>query len=257
MKKILLVASVLLVLAGNAFAAIVTEPVISAEARTNTKVLIKITTLPTADVSIDSTDVCYFLLGATDTLFASSITSTTKNKVLTGFTPGKAYAFFVRVRDDTLYTAISNIDTVTMYYPEIEATPDTKELFLTDLVATATSWRPDEVTTTFTFTDSSGEDSTCIFIPWENNSISVVASQAGDSVNVTLYTRYGYREMTQKGTLYGATLSGDSLNITSPGFFHKTLTANTAYPSMYFYMKSYNPNGKNASLTLYLNRRRY
>jgi len=235
----------------------ITGGVIETEVRTNTQVLIKITTLPVGTASVDSNDICYILPASSDTTFYSTIDATTRNSIVSDLEPGKQYIFFVRSMDDTGHTAISDKDTITMYYPEIEEYNASNILHKTEKVITATSWRPYNITESFTLNGTADTDSSAVYEPWKNNALIVFASQDGDSIKTMVYINYGYREMTQLGSWIGFSSPIDSLNITGVGVFNKTLTSNLAYPSMYFTLGSYVDNGANSSITMYLTRDRY
>lgn len=226
---------------------------ITTEVRTNTSVLIKVTTKAS---TLDSLYICRMYSGSSDTAFLALIDSTLVNKLLGSQEPGRQSIFFLLARDANGRTAISDKDTVTFYGSEIESSPTTKDLYKMERVISATSWRPADTTYTFTISGET-DDSTGVYIPWKDNSIFVTASQPNDSAKAMLYVVYGNREMTQKGSTYGYIVAKDSLNITGAGNFIKTLTASTAYPSMYFRLEGYKGNGKATTVSIYLTRSRY
>ena len=253
MRKVILgVIWILYCYGGEALAA-ASAGVIIAEVRTNATVLIKTTTLPT---ECDTVYVCYIPIGSTDTTFVAS-DSTYAIELLSGLTPSLYAAFFKVVRDEGK-TAVSAKDTVRVYSPERESGAADRELNYTERVIRALSWRPTSVIETLTVDGMVGADSSGHYEPWNHNSITVEATQAGDSVKVMLYTWYGHRDMKiQKGITTGFVPSADSLNITGPGIFGKTLTLNMAAPVMYFKLQSYVANGQNTAINIWLTRDRH
>ncbi len=255
-KKILFIISIAaLVWAVISWAGAPTGGVIMTTVRTNQTILVQPTTAPTA---VDSVFICYFAGASTDTTFAALIDTVTTAKLLTGLNPAKQYIVFLLSRQGAgAATALSDKDTVIVYGPEIEQNPNSVLMHSSEQIIRALSWRPTSVLTTFTINGASDADSSGQYIPYKSNSLIVKATQAGDSVNVTLYTFYGQRTMTQTGATVGFTSSQDSLNITAPGTFGKTLTLNLAAPVMYFKLQAYTGNGKNTAIEIYLTRDRY
>jgi hypothetical protein len=254
MKKYIL-ALAIFALAFPAYAADPDGGEITTTAISNTSILVQITTAPSA---VDSVFVCYFRGAETDTTFAAQIDTVTTNKSLNNLDPSVTYTVFLLVRQGAGGPSdISDKDEVTTYGPEIESNPNRTELNHVERVIRATSWRPGSVLETFTLSGSAASDSSGQYLPWKHNSIIVKATQAGDSVKAMLYTWYGRREMTQKGTDTGFASSVDSLNITGQGIFAKTLQSELAAPAMYFKLQTYTGNGKNAAFELYLSRERY
>lgn len=232
-----------------------TGGVITTIVRTNTTVMVQVTTAPTA---VDSVFICTMVAGSSDTSFVAQIDSVTKAKLVTGQSPGVARIFFLLSRQGAGgKTAISDKDTVTVYGPEIEATPKTNALSLIEQMIRAVSWRPNSVLTTFTVNGATGADSTGEYYLWKNNAFVFKSSQAGDSVKVMAYFAYGYRDMTQAGATFGFAAYTDSLNITGPGVFRKMLTTSTVFGVMYVKFQGYAGNGKNAAIEAYAIRDRY
>lgn len=219
--------------------------------------------IDTAPANIDTLYRC--TLSGSDTTFVAISDTTAESVEVTGISPGTAITTFLLVRGEDGKTAISDKETFTMYGPETEYIPATKNdrdamtrtLFLIEKVIRAVSWRPSTVLETFTLDGAAATDSSGHYTPWENNSLVAVATQAGDSVATMLYVHYGYRVMTQTGATKGFAAAVDSLNITGPGTFTKTLTANIALPTMYFTFGSYAGNGHDAEIELFLTRERY
>lgn len=230
--------------------------VITTTARTNTTVLVQITTHPSGGVVADSVNICKLLIGGTDTTFITTCDTLTTAKVLTSQIPAQQAIYFLLVRGVAGLTAISDKDTVTVYGPEIESDATDNEVAYNEKMIRATSWRPTSVLETFTINGSTGKDSTAIYTPWDYNAVTVDASQAGDSVKVMLYVCYGSRTMTQIGATQGFTAAAESLNVSTEGIFGKTFTSHVAAPSMYFRLNGYAGNGKNTSVVIWLNRRR-
>lgn len=257
MRRLFLFMAILVFLPVISWAAAPTGGVITTTVRTNTTVLVQVTTAPTA---VDSVFICRIKIGGTDTIYIAQIDSVTKAKVISSEPPGLNAAYFLRVNQGTKAagkTAISDKDTVTVFGPEIEAMPATNANRLIEKVIRAVSWRPTTVTETFTVNGATGADSSGHYNAWKSNGIVVVATQAGDSVKTMLYTFYGHRDMTQTGETAGFVSSQDSLNISSIGTFGKTLTLNLATSVMYFKLQGYAGNGKNSAIEIYLTRDRY
>jgi hypothetical protein len=250
-----LFAAGVLLAANMAYAGNPTGGAISATPHTNTAVRIAITTAPTA---VDSVFICKFDAGSADTTFVSLVDSTAATYIISGQSPNStAYWFLLTRQGAGEKTALSAKDTVTTYGPEIEATPGASALHLVEKMIRAVSWRPSTVYTTFTINGPTGADSTGHYRPWKAHGITVKASQAGDSVNVMAYIAYGKRDMKQTGETFGFAAYSDSLNITGPGVFRKTLTANVASETMYIKFAGYNDNGKNAAIEIEYVRDRY
>ena len=221
--------------------------------RTNTSVLAQITTAPTA---VDSVFICYIKKGTTDTSFVSQIDSVTSTKLVTNLQPGLNAYFFLLIRQGAGgKTALSSKTDLTLYGPEIEQTPNTNALELTEKLVRAVSWRPASVLETFVLNGTAAQDSSGHYKKWKRNSLIVKATQGGDSVKVMVYTFYGYRDMTQTGATVGFVSSGDSLNVNKQGTFLMRLSGSDA-TAMYFKFQAYSGNGKNDSLSVYLDRKR-
>lgn len=257
MKKLmtLIIIAGIVVAWAAAFAADPDGGAITATVRTNTTAMIQITTAPDA---VDSVFVCHIAEGSTDTTFDALIDTVTTSKLITGLRPASVNYWFLLTRQGAGGpTALSDIDTLTQYGPEIELIPTTLALTATEKMVRAVSWRPDTIYETFTVNGTSGVDSTGHYRAWKNNSLTVKATQAGDSVKVMAYIAYGHREMTQTGATFGFAAYEDSLNISSVGTFRKTLTANLAAGTMYIKFQGYTGNGKNAAIEVQLIRDRY
>jgi len=228
---------------------------IAATLVSNTSTKVTITTRPAA---VDSVFVCRVVSGTSDTLFVAQIDTTTSSVTVTGLNPGETNYWFLLTRQGAGGpTALSDIDTLTQYGPEIEAYPNATALHLVESMIRAVSWRPSNILTTFTVNGATGADSTGHYRPWNNHSITVKASQAGDSVKVMAYIAYGKRLMTQTGATFGFGAYTDSLNIYDAGTFTKTLTANTAFETMYIKFAGYTGNGKNTAIEVEYVRDRY
>lgn len=246
---------IILAFVNAAWSAAPTGGVITTNVRTNTDVLVQVTTAPTA---VDSVFVCYIKIGGADTVFTAQIDSVTKAKVVTSQPPGLNAAYFLLVRQGAGgKTAISNKDTMIVYGPEIEAAPNTNAMRLNEKMVRAVSWRPLSILTTFTVNGSTGSDSTGHYNLWKNNAFVFSATQAGDSVKAMAYFAFGYREMSQAGATFGFSAYSDSVNITGPGIFRKTITTSTAFGVMYIKFAGYVGNGKNAAIEVYAIRDRY
>lgn len=257
MKKLmaLIIIAGIVVAWAAAFAADPDGGAITATVRTNTTAMIQITTAPDA---VDSVFICHIAEGSTDTTFDALIDTVTTAKLITGLRPASVNYWFLLTRQGAGGpTALSDIDTLTQYGPEIELIPTTLALTATEKMVRAVSWRPDTIYETFTVNGTSGVDSTGHYRAWKNNSLTVKATQAGDSVKVMAYVFYGNRTMTQTGETFGFTSSADSLNISSEGVFGKTLQLNLAAPVLYVRFNGYAGNGKNTAIEVYLNRDRY
>lgn len=264
MRYCMTILLLVLAIAGATPSAMAANPsagAISVTVLTNQTLTVAITTAPAA---VDSVFLCRFIGSATDTLFVAEVDTTDTSVSVTDEVPGRTSTYFLVARGSGK-TALSAKSTITMYGPETEYIPATKNdrdamartLFLTEKVIRAVSWRPSTVLETFKLDGAAATDSSGHYTPWKNNSIVAIATQAGDSVATMLYVHYGYRVMTQTGATKGFSAAVDSLNITGPGTFTKTLTANTALPTMYFTFGSYAGNGHDAEVELFLTRERY
>ncbi|MDO8716410.1 MAG: hypothetical protein Q7J73_06335 [Dehalococcoidales bacterium] len=241
-------------IATKAFGVTPTGGTITVTARTNTTALVQISTHPTA---VDSVFICYIrVTGAADTIFVALTDTVVTSKLVSGLPPGLNANFFLLTRQGAGGpSAISNKETETIYGPEIEATPNTNLMELVEQLVRAVSWRMTSILNTFTLSGTAASDSTGHYKKWKRNTVIINARQAGDSVKVMMYTFYGYRDMTQAGATVGFVSSGDSLNINAPGTHALRLSGYDA-PAMYFKFQSYSGNGKDDSLTVYLDRKR-
>jgi len=254
MKKILVVGILFLTLFCYKVYAALDGGAITTTVRSNTQVLIQITTLPTGGV--DSVYVCRMTYGGSDTSFVATIDSVTTNKMITGQSPNLHAIYFLKVCGNAGYT-ISDKDTVTVYPPEIGETVNSATESYVERVIRAISWRPISVLNTFTLDGSAATDSSAVYEPWKTNSVIITATQAGDSVKTIFYVHYGYRVMTQTGEWVGFCAKSESLNVSSAGTWGMTLLQSLNAPSMYYSFGSYEGNGKNASLRVDLKRDRY
>jgi hypothetical protein len=222
-------------------------------------------TIDTAPANIDTLYHC--TLSGSDTTFVTILSDTTATSEIevTGLSPLDSIIAFLLTRGEDGKTAISDKESFTMYGPEIEYYPSSRndreaydrDMQMVEQVIRGVSWRPDTLLDTFTIADD-GRDSTAVYTPWKHNSLVAVAT--GDSVKVILRTWYGYRDMTQTGDTYGfavSTAEADTLDLTAAGTFTKTLTENTAYPCMYWTLEGYTDNGHATEVQLWLSRERY
>lgn len=256
---IIAILACVLMLSTAAWGAAPTGGAISITQDSNTAYTIAIDTAP---ANIDTLYRC--TLSGSDTTFVTLADTTATSVSVTGIDPLTSIITFLLNRGEDGKTAISDKETFTMYGPEIEYYPSTRndqaaydrDLQLTEQVIRAVSWRPDTLLDTFTIADAAGRDSTAVYTPWKNSAI--IAKATGDSVKVILRTWHGYREMTQTGDTEGFAVSdADTLDLNEAGTFVKTLTANTAFPSMYWTLEGYTDNGHATEVQLWLSRERY